>query len=146
MFTRAVPESDGRRTVFRFGPYYLNPAEHLLLRSGRRITLRPKLFETLVLLVANAGRLLTKNELMACIWPDVVVQESGLARNISALRHALNGQVASEKYVETVFKFGYRFVADVEEVVEASPRLPQNSSQPDGSEADAHVKTTCIAS
>ena len=104
--------------AYCFDRYYLNPSERLLLRDGRPIELRAKLFETLVILVQHAGRLLTKTELMNHIWPEAFVEETGLARNISDLRVALHDHGHPPRFIETVPKFGYRFLADVSQIVE----------------------------
>ncbi len=109
---------DSCQISYAFGPFYLNPSEHILLRDGRRLELRPKLFATLVMLVSNAGRLLTKEELLQDIWPGAFVEEVGLARNISCLRRVLRDRGHPPRYVETVPKYGYRFVGHVEEIVE----------------------------
>jgi len=75
--------------LFEFGPFTLDTAERLLLRSGQRIPLTPKVFETLVALVEHRGRLVEKDRLMKLVWPDAFVEEGNLTNNISALRKAL---------------------------------------------------------
>ncbi|HEX4439174.1 MAG TPA: winged helix-turn-helix domain-containing protein, partial [Thermoanaerobaculia bacterium] len=78
--------------------------------------LKPKVFETLVLLVRNAGHLLTKQELMSRLWPDAVVDETNLNRNVWLIRRALGGSGDSSEYIETVPRIGYRFVDDVRRI------------------------------
>ncbi|NOT61099.1 MAG: tetratricopeptide repeat protein [Acidobacteria bacterium] len=80
------------------------------------ISLTPKAFETLLYFVENPQRLLTKNELIAKLWPDSFVEESNLAQNVSALRRALGESPSETQFIETVPKLGYRFVADVREI------------------------------
>ena len=99
--------------VFQFGPFQLDVAERRLLREGEAIPLRAKVFDTLCLLVENHGRLLRKDELMAQIWPDSVVEENNLDHNISKLRRALGDGTNGDKFIETVPRQGYRFVAEV---------------------------------
>ena len=75
--------------VYEFGPFQLKTTEYQLLREGTPVALTPKAFETLVVLVENSGRLVKKDELMQAVWPDVVVEEAGLTRNVSMLRKAM---------------------------------------------------------
>jgi DNA-binding winged helix-turn-helix (wHTH) protein/TolB-like protein/Tfp pilus assembly protein PilF len=98
---------------FEFGPFHLEPRERLLLRDGQAIQLAPKVFETLVVLVEQRGRIVEKDELMKRVWPDTFVDESSLTRNISVLRKALGEDATGSRYIETVPKLGYRFRADV---------------------------------
>ncbi|MFI5197119.1 MAG: tetratricopeptide repeat protein [Thermoanaerobaculia bacterium] len=97
---------------YGFGPFRLEVRERRLLRDGEQLTLQPKVFETLVFLVVNAGRLMTKEALMAALWPDAVVEESNLTKNIWTIRRAL-GESEGGVYIETVPRVGYRFVAPV---------------------------------
>ena len=98
---------------FKFGPYVLDTEERSLREEELLLPLAPKAFDTLVVLVENAGRILSKERLMTEVWHDAFVEENNLAQNISILRKTLRGS-SGEKYIETVPKFGYRFVADVE--------------------------------
>ena len=97
-----------------FGPFRLQPVERRLLRYGEPVLLTPKAFDTLQLLVQNCGHVLTRDELMKRIWPDTIVEENNLEKNISFLRKAL-GEGRNVKYVETVPRRGYRFVVPVSE-------------------------------
>ncbi len=122
--------------LYEFGPFRLDPAQRLLLRNGKPVSLTPKAFETLVILVENHGRLLTKNELMKRLWPATFVEEANLAQNVSAIRRALNGQTGGEQYIETVPKGGYRFAGSVRklpssgEVASPAAVVPHTTSQP----------------
>ena len=98
--------------IHEFGPFRLEPAERQLRRDGRPLPLTPKAFDTLLVLVENAGRAVGKDELMEKVWPGTSVEEATLAQNIFALRKALAGA----QHIETVPKFGYRFVTPVREV------------------------------
>jgi Tol biopolymer transport system component/DNA-binding winged helix-turn-helix (wHTH) protein len=97
---------------YRFGSYTLEPAEQRLLRDGVRVPLAPRVFDLLHVLVANAGHLVEKERLLAQVWNDVVVEDANLNRAISVLRRTL-GETAETRFIETVPKRGYRFVADV---------------------------------
>jgi DNA-binding winged helix-turn-helix (wHTH) protein len=103
-----------------FGPFGLDPAERLLLRGGQPVALTPKAFDLLVYLVERHGRLVEKQELMAALWPDAVVEEANLAYNISAVRRALGDGQEGEQFIQTVPTRGYRFVAPVRELPAAS--------------------------
>jgi pimeloyl-ACP methyl ester carboxylesterase/DNA-binding winged helix-turn-helix (wHTH) protein len=95
-------------TSYHFGRFRLDPAERLLFDGDRSVTLPPKVFDTLKMLVENAGRIVSKEQMMAEIWEDSFVEENNLAQNISQIRRVLG-----EGFVETVPKFGYRFIAGV---------------------------------
>ena len=107
------------RRSYTFGPYLLDVDQRQLLRNGQKVAIRPKIFDTLRALVENNDRLLHKEELMALVWPDVVVDESNLMHNLSVLRKVL-GQDRDTQYVVTVRGRGYRFTAPVEATLEGS--------------------------
>jgi DNA-binding winged helix-turn-helix (wHTH) protein/predicted ATPase len=102
--------------AYEFGPFRLDPAERRLLREGRPIALRAKIFDTLCVLVEAHGGLIGKDELIQRVWPEAVVEEGNLAHNISVLRKTLGEPATGQKYVETVPGRGYRFIADVREI------------------------------
>jgi TolB-like protein/DNA-binding winged helix-turn-helix (wHTH) protein/Tfp pilus assembly protein PilF len=103
---------------YAFGPFRLEPEERLLLRDRRPVPLGPKVTETLLLLVQNAGHLVDKDELMKGVWPDAFVEEGNLNKNIFLLRKVLGQWDDGREYIETVPKRGYRFVAPVNQSVE----------------------------
>lgn len=107
------------RPTYAFGPFLLDAAERRLLRSGRVVPVRPKVFQTLKVLVENRDRLIHKDELMAMVWPDTNVAESNLTHNLSVLRKIL-GQDRETQYVVTVPGRGYRFTAPVKTPVGGS--------------------------
>jgi TolB-like protein/DNA-binding winged helix-turn-helix (wHTH) protein/Flp pilus assembly protein TadD len=109
--------------LYEFGPFRLDAAEHLLLRDGEPVPLEPKVFDTLVLLIRNRGHLLEKDELLNQVWPDAVVEEGSLTRNISTLRKALGDGENGLRYIETVPRLGYRFVGSVRDLGGESPDL-----------------------
>lgn len=113
--------------VYKFGPFRLDAAEHLLWRDETSVQLQPKVFDLLLVLVKHHGHLLEKDSLMKLVWPDTVVEEANLVNNISILRKVLgdNGQ----RFIETVPKLGYRFVASVQEIEVNSTELI-NQHQP----------------
>ena len=84
--------------VYRFGPFRFDPAERCLSRDGEPVVLMPKAIDTLAVLLERRGQVVEKAELMKLVWPDCVVEEIGLARNISLLRKALGEN--AENYIE----------------------------------------------
>jgi len=106
------------KQIYEFGPFRLNAGERLLLRQGQTIPLQPKTFDLLLVLVQNPGHLLEKEELLKAVWPDTIVEEVNLANNISLLRKALGEDSIGQRFVETVARRGYRFVANVLKVDE----------------------------
>ena len=108
-------KSQGRKRLYEFDAFRLDPSERILARHGKRIPLPPRAFDTLVLLVQRNGHVLTKDELIGTLWPDTFVEENNLTQQISALRRALGSE---QEYIETVPKLGYRFISEVREVDE----------------------------
>src|SRR5688572_2479897 len=100
-----------KRFIYEFGKFLLDPHEKILLADGVPIHLPAKEFETLLLLVENNGRALTKSEMIAALWPDTFVEESNLAKQISKLRKIFNTN--GDRFIETLPKHGYRFSADL---------------------------------
>jgi DNA-binding winged helix-turn-helix (wHTH) protein/tetratricopeptide (TPR) repeat protein/TolB-like protein len=111
--------------VYQFGPFQLDPRERRLSGNGDAITLTPKVFDTLVVLVERAGSIVTKDELMKIVWPRGFVDESNLTKHIWLIRKALGDGAAEDAYIETIPKVGYRFVAAVtsppRDVADATP-------------------------
>jgi DNA-binding winged helix-turn-helix (wHTH) protein/TolB-like protein/Flp pilus assembly protein TadD len=115
-------DSDQSGPIYRFGDYRLDAAQRTLTQSGREVPLTPTLFEILRVLVENAGRILEKDRLMEHVWAGRVVEEGNLARNVSTLRKLLGDDSQSPRYIQTVVRRGYRFVAKVETLtVEGEP-------------------------
>ena len=101
--------------LYKFGPYLLDGAERVLLRDGLPVTLPPKDLETLLVLVERAGHIVEKEELLGKVWPGVFIEEGNLARHIFNLRQALGDSPDGRKYIETIPRRGYRFIAAVRE-------------------------------
>lgn len=101
---------------YDFGPFRIDKLNHRLLRDGRALLLKPKVFDTLLVLVENRDRVLDKDELMSKLWPDAAVEESNLSQNIYLLRKALGETDNGDVYIETIPKRGYRFIAAVTEL------------------------------
>lgn len=119
--------------VFEFGPFRLDAAVRRLEKGGSAVTLTAKLFDLLLLLVSRQGELVTKGEMIAQVWSDRIVEENNLTVSISALRKSLGEtQAGGRQYIETVPKYGYRFVAPVrrvsEEVAVSAAETPRSDS------------------
>jgi DNA-binding winged helix-turn-helix (wHTH) protein/tetratricopeptide (TPR) repeat protein/TolB-like protein len=116
--------------VYRFGGFELDPAERRLSAAGKPVALTPKVFDTLVLLVERAGRLVSKDELMRALWPRGYVEESNLTKHIWVIRRALGDGEQGSRFIETVPKLGYRFVATVTTVEHVAPAVPEGTAFP----------------
>lgn len=110
-------DADGRTTdCYAFGPFRLNCAARELSRDREAIPLTPKAFDTLRVLLARRDRVVEKDELMKLVWPDSFVGEDSLTQNIATLRKALGDASDQPRYIATVPRRGYRFVAAVQHV------------------------------
>jgi TolB-like protein/Tfp pilus assembly protein PilF len=99
--------------AYEFGPFRLDCGKRVLTRAGEVIWLAPKATEILMMLLANAGELVEKDELLREVWPDTFVEEANLTQHIFTLRKALGDERAGPRYIETVTRRGYRFIAPV---------------------------------
>jgi DNA-binding winged helix-turn-helix (wHTH) protein/TolB-like protein/Tfp pilus assembly protein PilF len=111
---------------FAFGPFRLDTMKRCLLREGAPVTLQPKDFETLLVLVEQRDRVVGKDELVKLLWPDTFVEEANLSQHIYVLRKALGDTGHNHNYIVTVPGRGYRFVAPVTEWAEkeSQPQSP----------------------
>jgi DNA-binding winged helix-turn-helix (wHTH) protein/tetratricopeptide (TPR) repeat protein len=101
--------------TYAFGPFTLEVEERRLSQSGGAVVLAPKALDLLVALVRRAGRLISKQELLDSVWPESFVEEGILSVHVSALRKALGDTGRPLRYIETVARSGYRFIAPVTE-------------------------------
>ena len=125
-------------TVYRFGSFALEPLQQRLMDASLRpIPLTPKAFDTLLCLVERGGELVSKRQLLERVWPDVVVEEAILARNVADLRKALGDDAAVPRFIETLPKRGYRFIAAV--TVESGSAMP--ATAPDRGASQRPVDT-----
>src|SRR5215472_2858889 len=121
--------STERDRVFRFGPFELSEREGELRKSGVRIKLQEQPFRVLIELAANSGKLVSREELRQKLWPvDTFVDfDVGLNSAIRKLRQALNDDADNPRYIETLAKRGYKFVAPVADSA-AAPQPISNVS------------------
>jgi TolB-like protein len=106
--------------IHHFGPFGYDTEQRLLFRDGEMVPMVPKAIDTLHVLLERRGRVVEKAELMKLVWPDTVVEDVGLARNISILRKALGDEGTESPYIETIPRRGYRF-AGAEAAAPAGP-------------------------
>src|SRR6185369_9174086 len=106
------------RELYEFGTFRLDVAERLLTCAGERVALSEKAFDTLCVLVRRGNHLVRKDELLNEVWPDAIVEENNLDKNISLLRQVLGERTGQGKYIETVRGHGFRFVPEVRQIEE----------------------------
>ena len=128
---------DGRSTAsaeraFSFGPFRFLPAQQLLLEGEEPVRLGSRALEILAALVERAGELVSKRELMARAWPNIVVEEGNLKVHVAALRRALDKGRSGGRYIATVSGRGYRFVAPVKPCGPGAPPAHPSAAAPNG--------------
>ncbi len=115
----------------RFGPYRTYPGQRLILEADRPLRLGRRAMDILLILLEHAGQLVSKQELIARVWPDSVVEDINLRVHMAALRKALGDGQAGQRYIVTVAQRGYSFVAPCQwDLIEPQP--------PEGSLTDSH--------
>ena len=115
--------SEQQARFMEFGPFRLDVVRRRLLNEGRAVPLTSKVFDTLLALVEGGGEVVEKEDLMKKVWPDSFVEEGNLTQNISVLRKTLGESPGAHRYIVTVPRVGYRFVAGVK-------RLSPDTSPP----------------
>jgi predicted ATPase/DNA-binding winged helix-turn-helix (wHTH) protein len=113
---------------YAFGPFRLHPARRELTRDGRPVELGSRALDVLLALLRRHGETATKTDIMAAVWPDVVVEENNLTTQIASVRRVL-GETDATKYIQTVPGRGYRFVGEVQ-VISGPPASPAASAAP----------------
>src|SRR5690348_5593930 len=112
--------SQSSSKLYEFGAFRLDAVDRVLWRGEEMIALPPKVFDTLWMLVKEAGRVVSKSELMEAIWADAIVEESNLSQNIYTLRRTLGVDEQGRQFIETIPRRGYRFAAPVKLLDEIS--------------------------
>ena len=108
----------GPKVLYEFGPFRVDPEKQVLLRDNQPVSITPKTFETLLILVRHSREVLSKDDLMKELWPDSFVEEANLSQNIFMLRKALGDTPEDRRYIVTLPGKGYRFVAEVRTVAQ----------------------------
>ena len=98
---------------YRFGPFAVDASSYRLFRDGTPLSLSPKVIDLLLYLAARPSALVTKEELLTALWPEVNVTDNALTQAVSELRHALGDEPSRPTYIQTVARRGYRFIAPV---------------------------------
>src|SRR2546428_5485365 len=111
------------RRYYNFDSFRVDPIERVLLCDGKPISLSPKVFDTLLALVERSGHIVSKDQLVEIVWPDVFVEENNLTQYVAAARRALGDNRQEQKYIETVPKRGYRFAPLVRLITEESDSI-----------------------
>ena len=135
-------------SVYKFGTYLLDPGEKSLLRDEKSVSLTPKAFDTLQILLENHGRMVSREELLRKLWPDSFVEENNLAQNISLLRKCLQ-RAGDAEYIQTVPKRGDRFIAPVtvcERSAGTAPSAGEDAVASDLRIKRVHPKTQYVSS
>lgn len=117
--------------IYQFASFELDPSQARLRKGSQFVPLRPKTFALLEYLLASAGRLVTRADLIDALWPGVNVGEEGLTTCVYELREVLNDKPRKPRFIETVHRRGYRFVAPVASIdseVDALLRSPGGSA------------------
>src|SRR5204863_3170373 len=102
-----------KRRIYEFDDFRVDTGQFFLTKAGRTQPITPTVFRILLILLERAGEVVNKEELMKHVWPDSFVEEGNLNRNMSTLRKALDEKPCDHKYIETIPKTGYRFIAPV---------------------------------
>ncbi len=117
--------------VDHFGEFQLDTVERSLQSGGRSVPLAPKALDVLIVLVESRGKIVEKDDLIRQVWPNTFVEDNNLAFNVSVLRKLFGESGTSPRYIETVPRRGYRFVAQVRETVpDAAPSENEDSVSP----------------
>jgi DNA-binding winged helix-turn-helix (wHTH) protein/tetratricopeptide (TPR) repeat protein len=118
--------------IYDFDSFRVDPLNRRLVKDGHPVPLTPLAFHTLLFLIENKDRLVSRTELLTAIWPDTFVDDPNLAVMISVVRKALGDSGHAQKYIETVAKSGYRFVAQVHKEIRIEPDTVAPAEAPAG--------------
>jgi DNA-binding winged helix-turn-helix (wHTH) protein/Tfp pilus assembly protein PilF len=120
--------------AYRFGPFVVDRAAYRVFRDGRPLEITPKLLDLLLHFLDSAGTLVTKEALLEALWPDANVTDNALAQAVSELRQALGDEAGDPRFIKTIARRGYRFIATVDPVaaapeagVDETPKVDQHS-------------------
>jgi len=123
--------NDSPQSGYRVGTWDVIPAKNLLKGQDQEYVLEPKVMDVLVHLAERQGEVVSRQQLLDAVWPDVVVGEEVVSRAISVLRSKLGDEQKDAHYLKTVSKRGYCLVADV---------MPLTPSEPQGSSTRSSVR------
>ena len=115
--------------MHRFGSFQLDTAAFQLTESGRIVPIPPKALDLLVLLVSQPSRLVSKQVVLAELWPDVTVTSNAITKVMSQLRQALNDDRSAPRYVQTIRHRGFRFIGELTSVSQEATILPPSTPE-----------------
>ena len=116
--------------TFEFDEFRLDVNEKTLLQDGKEVSLTPKAFQLLLVLIENHGRLVTRDELMHAVWAESFVEDGNLTFTINLLRKALKDNSHNPRFIKTVPLSGYKFIAEVKTVSVEEQIFPENLKRP----------------
>ena len=114
----AASQNQKTRELYEFGPFRVDPEKETVVRAGELVSITPKTFQILLVLIRNSREIVTKDDLMKTVWPNTFVEETNLSRNIFMLRKALGETAQDHRYIVTIPGQGYRLAEDVRLVPE----------------------------
>src|SRR5687767_704075 len=100
--------------IYRFDSFTVDTQDFVVERDGETVTLTPRAFDVLLLLLRNSGHVVEKRQMFDDVWKDAFVSDNALTKIIKELRHALADSADDPRYIETVPKRGYRFIGSLE--------------------------------
>jgi TolB-like protein/DNA-binding winged helix-turn-helix (wHTH) protein/Tfp pilus assembly protein PilF len=124
------PSQNGR---YRFDGFEVDTHDFVVVRDGEVVTLTPRAFDVLVLLLKNRGHVVEKRQMFDEVWKDSFVSDNALTKVVKELRHALADSAENPRYVETVPKRGYRFIGTLEEGPVVAVESPTSKPAPQSS-------------
>lgn len=137
--------SSQENQLYEFGPYVIDARSRILLKDGTTVRLTPKAFDTLFVLVQHASQVVEKEQLLREVWPDIFVEEGSLSHNIHGLRKVLGDDSSEPRYIETIPKRGYRFVAPVKISQAATGQIGFSGIQHDAVVIEKHTFARIIS-
>src|SRR6478735_8295202 len=124
-----IEPAAGSREVVSFGPFRLDSAQRRLGKDGVPVILGARTLDTLIALVSRPNEAISKRDLLAKVWPDVIVEEGSLRFHIAALRKALGDGQGGARYITTLAGRGYCFVAPISRAEIAAERRPAQRTE-----------------
>jgi DNA-binding winged helix-turn-helix (wHTH) protein len=130
MRSKRIPEASSAAD-FRLANWFVQPNLNRLTRDDKVAHLEPKMMDVLVFLAENAGQVVSKNDIIDAVWPEMFITESVITRSIAGLRRAFGDDVKNPRFIETILKRGYRLIAEVERLPTAAERpTPPDTAPP----------------
>lgn len=135
-------ENRTSKNLYRFDDVAVDCESFRVQKAGRKVSLTPRAFDVLTLLLRNSGRVVEKQEIFDQVWKGTFVSDNALTKVVKEIRHTLEDDAARPRYIETVPKHGYRFIAEIEiendprqQTITVIPSASLDSSQARSSEA-----------